>query len=133
MPNHYHFLVKQKTVIPLAKWIKSIFIGYVQAVNKQQGISGTLFEGRAKSILVNEERYLLYLLRYIHLNPVNAGMVKDPAEWDFSNYLECIGRRKSNLWSKEFITDRFGSLKAYELFMQDSEVNFTKVLTEKFF
>ena len=54
MPNHYHILVEQKIEVPLSEWIRSIFIGYTQAINKQQNRKGTLFEGRAKHLLIDK-------------------------------------------------------------------------------
>ena len=59
MPNHYHFLLRQETDRPLSDWIQALFNGYVQAVNKQVGRSGALFEGRAKHVLVDRDEYLI--------------------------------------------------------------------------
>jgi putative transposase len=73
MPNHYHFLLRQESAIPLTKFISSTFISYVQALNKQIRRTGPLFEGRFKHKLVDKEEYIIHLCRYIHLNPVNAG------------------------------------------------------------
>ena len=86
MPNHYHFLLKQETDITISKYIGVLFNAYVQAVNRQQRRSGTLFQGRFYHTLVTDESYLLTLCRYIHLNPVKAGLVKRPEQWLFSNY-----------------------------------------------
>jgi len=59
---------------------------YVQYFNREYRRSGTLWEGRFKSCLVQNEIYLLELYRYIELNPVRAGMVKDPAEYRWASY-----------------------------------------------
>jgi putative transposase len=59
---------------------------YVLYFNRQYQRSGTLWEGRYKSCLVQQETYLLELYRYIELNPVRAGMVKDPADYSWSSY-----------------------------------------------
>ncbi|KAA3609628.1 MAG: transposase [Calditrichaeota bacterium] len=119
MPNHYHFLLKQKTDRPLSDWIKTLFNGYVQAVNKQQKRTGTLFEGRAQHVLVDNNAYFVHLARYIHLNPVKAKLVKNPADWQYSNYLEWIEKRNGTLVNREFIRSYFEKPKFYEEFVAD--------------
>jgi len=118
MPNHYHFLIQQKSELPVSSWISFIFNGYVQSINKQQNRSGTLFEGRAKSKQIDKEKYLIRLVLYIHFNPVSAGLVSKPEEWEYSNYLEWIGKRNGKLVDKGFIFDHFGNFKEYEELMK---------------
>ncbi len=72
MPNHYHLLLRQETDRPFSDWIQQVFNGYVQAVNKELGRAGTLFQGRAKHVLVETNEQLVHVVRYIHLNPVKA-------------------------------------------------------------
>ncbi len=107
MPNHYHFLLRQDGDISLAKAIGSLFNAYVLAVNRQQERSGTLFEGRFEAVHVDKESYLLHLCRYIHANPVKAGLVADPGEWPYSNYLEWVGERPGTLVDREFVETYF--------------------------
>jgi putative transposase len=59
MPNHYHFLLRQETDVPLSKFINVLFNAYVQAVNRQQGRSGTLFAGRFRCVWVDREEYFI--------------------------------------------------------------------------
>ena len=61
MPNHYHFLLRQETDQTLSKFINVLFNAYVQAVNRQQGRKGTLFEGRFRHVWVDREEYLTHL------------------------------------------------------------------------
>jgi len=119
MPNHYHFLIQQKSDKTISSFIQKIFNGYVQAINKQQNRSGTLFEGRSKSILIDDEIYLTHLIRYIHINPVTAGLVTKPEQWQFSNYLEWIGKRKDSLFSKDTFNDLFDSYEHYQIFVEE--------------
>lgn len=88
MPNHYHFLVRQLSDRALSQWVQMLFNGYSQAINQQLNRKGTLFQNRAKHILIDKDEYLVHLVRYIHYNPVEAGLVHSPEEWQFSNYLE---------------------------------------------
>ena len=70
MPNHYHFLLRQELDSPLSKFVNAVFLAYVQAVNRQQERSGTLFQGRFRHVWVLREEHLAWLCRYIHMNPV---------------------------------------------------------------
>jgi len=105
MPNHYHFLAQQKTHKPLTSWFGYIFNGYVQEFNKNYQRTGTLFEGRIKSKLVSNDKHFLKSVVYIHLNPVIAGLVENPKDWEFSNYNDWIGKTHSKLTDYSFLDD----------------------------
>jgi putative transposase len=117
MPNHYHFLIGVDKDGELSTFFQRLFNSYSQAFNRQQNRSGTLFEGRAKSILVDETTYVYALVRYIHLNPVVAGLVKTPQDWQFSNYLEWIGVRDGGLFDPQFREMFFSSPHEYKKFV----------------
>lgn len=119
MTNHYHFLVQQLTDRPLSDWIKMLFNGYVQAVNKQQQRSGTLFEGAARHVWVDNEAYFIHVARYIHLNPVEAGLVQKAEDWLFSNYSEWIGVRPGQLVDQEFVKTYFPTPADYRTFVEE--------------
>ncbi len=119
MPNHYHFLIRQNTNIPISTFIKILFNSYVQALNKQIGRSGPLFEGRYKHVLVDKHEYLVHLVRYIHLNPVEAGFVNNADDYQFSNYLEWIGVRTGTIIDRDFIRQYFPDLADYVRFVVD--------------
>ena len=86
MPNHFHLLLLQDGTRSISRFVQGLLSAYVQAFNKQQNRTGTLFEGRFKHVHVDTQEYLLHLIRYIHLNPVRAGLVAKPEEWAFSDY-----------------------------------------------
>ncbi|HJS18430.1 MAG TPA: hypothetical protein VJ785_06765, partial [Anaerolineales bacterium] len=94
-----------------------IFNSYSKAYNLKYGHSGTLFEGRFRAKPVKSTSHLLHLCRYIHGNPVKDGLVTDPADWQWSNYLEYIGERKGSLVDAEFIKTQFGDGQAYKPFL----------------
>jgi REP element-mobilizing transposase RayT len=118
MPNHYHLLLRPEEDDALSRFIQRLFNSYTQAFNKQERRSGTLFEGRAKSILVDDERYVLHLCRYIHLNPVKAQLVKHPGEWLYSNYLEWVGERPGILVDRDFVQAYFPAPSDYASFVE---------------
>lgn len=119
MPNHYHFLLRQDGDFPISKFINVLFNTYVQAVNHQRNRSGTLFEGRFKHKLVERDEYLIHLCRYIHANPVKAGLVTQLEEWPYSNYLEWIDERPGTLIDHDFVDAYFPQRQTYTEFVLD--------------
>ncbi|MFQ5865353.1 MAG: transposase [bacterium] len=123
MPNHYHFILRQNSKKSLSEFMRVVFNAYVQAVNKQRGRMGTLFEGRFKHIHIDEDKYILHLCRYIHLNPVEAKLVRTPEEWPFSNYNDWVGKRNGKLIDANLIASYFKSPKEYERFVLESKID----------
>ncbi len=121
MPNHYHFLLRQETDQPISKFINVLFNTYVQALNLQQGRSGTLFEGRFRHRRVEDWQYISHLCRYIHRNPVKARLVSRPEDWPYSNFREWVGLRESPLKDPVFIQDHFPDPNEYQTFVNDLE------------
>lgn len=117
MPNHYHLLVRQDGEQQAGLLPRYVFNSYSKAYNKRYEHSGTLFEGNYKVKPILQSKHLLHLCRYIHGNPVKAGLVADPADWDYSNYLEWIGERDGSLFDPEFVRVNFTSLALYRDFV----------------
>ena len=86
MTNHVHLLATADKPDGIAKLMQSIGRRYVQYINRSYRRTGSLWEGRFKSSLVQAEEYLLTCMRYIELNPVRADMVNDPAQYRWSSY-----------------------------------------------
>ncbi len=86
MTNHVHLLMTPKQSEDISRIIISLGRRYVQYINKTYRRTGTLWDSRYKSSLVQEDHYLLLCQRYIELNPVRAGMVNDPAHYRWSSY-----------------------------------------------
>jgi putative transposase len=86
MTNHVHLLITPSTPDGTSKVIRDLGRDYVRTINKTYRRSGTLWEGRFKSSLVDTTRYCLTCYRYIELNPQSAGMVKQPADYPWSSY-----------------------------------------------
>ena len=117
MPNHYHFLVRQDGQEPAGNLPQSVFNSYSKAYNKMYSHSGTLFEGRFRAKAIQTSSHLLHLCRYIHGNPVKDGLVADPTDWPYSNYLEWIGERNDSLMDKDFIKEQFSNAEEYKKFL----------------
>jgi putative transposase len=86
MTNHIHLLLTPEQATSVSRLIISVGRRYVQYINHANGRTGTLWDSRYKSSLVQAETYLLLCQRYIELNPVRAGMVSDPGEYWWSSY-----------------------------------------------
>ncbi|HTO86008.1 MAG TPA: transposase [Thermoanaerobaculia bacterium] len=84
MDNHVHLAV-QRGSVSVSRFVLALHSFYAQWFNRRHGRVGHLFQGRFKAFLVEEDRYLLALLRYIHLNPVRAKIVRHPREHRWSS------------------------------------------------
>jgi len=87
MTNHVHLLCTPRVENAVSQMMQSLGRRYVRYFNFSYKRTGTLWEGRFKSCLVQEEGYLLQLYRYIELNPVRGGMVEHPSDYAWSSYL----------------------------------------------
>ena len=99
IPNHFHLLLRTGQT-PLSKVMRRLMTGYAVTFNKRHKRSGHLFQNRYKSVVCEEDPYLLELIRYIHLNPIRAGLVKDLKELDkypWTGHSAILGRRKNPL------------------------------------
>jgi putative transposase len=85
MDNHVHLLL-QVDDVSLSKLMQNLGFRYTQYVNRTRKQTGHLFQGRFKALLIDADNYLLELVRYIHLNPVRAGLVEDPADFPWSSH-----------------------------------------------
>lgn len=86
MSNHVHLLISATELGSPGALMKALGQQYVQYVNRRYQRTGTLWEGRFRSCLIQEESYLLTCQRYIELNPVRAGIVQEPAQYAWSSF-----------------------------------------------
>ncbi len=124
MPNHYHWLVRQDSEIPISVLMQRVWKAYSMTVHKTVGHTGTLFEGRYHAIAVDNDDYLRQLCRYIHANPVHHGMRSGPAGWAYSNYLDWIGKRPGTMLDRAFIERLFGTADDYAATMNEYLLTF---------
>ena len=139
MPNHFHLLVsikddkeisdlilnnkfstkyKAKTdskereklmSLFISKQFAKLFSSYTQAYNKVYSRMGSLFMKNFKRKHITRESYFIYLINYIHLNPVNHGFVNKPCEWGFSSYNDILSDKPSIL-KQDFVLESFGGI-----------------------
>lgn len=109
MDNHYHLILEtpQPNISKIMHYINTSYAVYYNTKYKRVG---PLYQGRYKAILVEADKYLHHLSRYIHLNPVRAKMVEDPVEYKWSSYNYLIGKEKKPKWLEAgFILANFGN------------------------
>jgi len=122
MPNHFHWLIQTKDAgdtetseiyphpqHPLVRCIANLLSSYTQAINKQEGRSGSLFRRKTKSKELDNPDYALTCFLYIHQNPLRAGMVESLEDWIFSSFRDYTGLRNGMLCNMDL------AIKALEL------------------
>lgn len=108
-------ILKQLKDGGISEFMKRAGGGYTCHFNKKYKRSGALFQGKFKSIHIDTNEYLLHLSAYVNRNDFIHGYGK--IEWQYSSYLDYIGKRNGNLCSKENILGQFKNKKDYEDFM----------------
>ena len=107
MPNHYHLLIHTPKG-NLSRVMRHINAAYTQGFNKRHKIDGSLFRGRYKSILIEEQKYLLELIRYIHKNPINSNMENKLGQYKWCSHRGYIKMaEKENFLITEHVLSKF--------------------------
>jgi len=112
MPTHFHFLIKVtgEDVDKIKKRIGIFLRSYTNAYNKRFERTGTLFQQKTKTKLIDKDQYFKTLVVYIHQNPIRSGLVKAQEDWKFSSYNDYIGLRKGSLPKYDIILDGFDGI-----------------------
>jgi REP element-mobilizing transposase RayT len=118
MPNHVHLLVETSGP-PLAKFMQGVQQSYTQYFNRLHEKVGHVFQGRYKAIVCEKERYLVALIRYIHLNPVRANLVEKPEQYTYSGHAAYLIGQATAVLDPNPGLDVFGGRGAYRRFVLD--------------
>ncbi len=108
MKKHVHLLVEVETV-SLSKIMQSLLFRYTQYFNRRYGEVGHLFQGRFKAIVCDKDAYLLELVRYIHLNPVRARIVRRPEDYAWTGHLKYLGKEGEDLIDEGFVLEQLSN------------------------
>jgi hypothetical protein len=106
MTNHIH-LALQIGDIPLSLAMQNLSFRYTRWINWREKRTGHLFQGRYKAVLVDKDSYLLELVRYIHLNPVRAGMSTSPDEYPWSGHRAYLGKEILPWLTTDWVLSQF--------------------------
>lgn len=112
MNNHVHILINTNNISDLSKYMQKLNTTYSNFYNKTNKRVGYVFRDRFLSQEILSERQLLYCIRYIHYNPVKAGMVKSVGDYKYSSYNEFIGKR--HIINEDCAKIIFGDLNDYK-------------------
>jgi len=135
MKNHYHLLVHTPKA-NLPSFMRQINSVYTQIFNKKYNQDGSLFKGRYKSVVVQEGSYLLRLIKYIHTNPLKAGLVEKLSDYNYCSHKEFILDKEFD-WLKfrDVLKSQFGNVtnvkQAYIEFMDKVDEELDVYLKEK--
>jgi len=137
LPNHYHLLVQTPNA-NLSRCMRHIDGVYTQRFNRGHGHDGPLFRGRYKSLLIEADAYLLQLVRYIHRNPLVAGLAQTLDEYPWSSHLGYLSRSTKWEWLyKEPVLEMFAAnssarIEAYRKFVfQEDNKELQQLLSRK--
>lgn len=121
MPNHFHFMIKQKVENGISTFISNLTNSYTRYFNTKHERIGPLFEGIFKAVRIESDEQLIHTSRYIHLNPVSSFLIEpeDLDSYEWSSYPEFMGISNNNLTIKDLILNYFPSVEAYRKFILD--------------
>lgn len=119
MTNHVH-LHLETIDVNIGEVMKKINMTYAVYFNNKYSFVGHLFQDRFRSDLIDSDPYNLQVSRYIHLNPVSAGIVDNALDYQWSSYREYMGIRKDDLVTTDFILNYFNSLHLYKDFVEQN-------------
>lgn len=116
MDNHFHLVVRRGPR-PLGGFMRRLLTGYSGRFNRRHQRVGHLFQNRFKSVLCDTDSYLTVLVRYVHLNPVRAGIVTDPAAYPWSSHTAYTSRRPPEWLDTGLVLELLGGRRAYREFV----------------
>lgn len=118
MPNYFHFLIETKRT-PLAKIMSSLLTSYSMYFNKKYARFGPLFQNRFKSKLCDKNTYFLGASRYVHLNPIEQGLVERVEDYPWSSYQELFAISSFQLIDQDKVKKFIGNRENYLGFLQE--------------
>jgi len=123
MGNHFHLVAKAE-IEELADFMKKITVSYASYYNLNRDRVGHVFQGRFRSETIESSQYLLGVVRYVHRNPLEAGLVESMEDWPWSSYTEYIAKsRLLDSQVKESVAALFGSIKGFKETHKDWDNN----------
>lgn len=136
MNNHFHLLVETSDAA-LNRVMRRLLTKYSRGFNKRHSRVGHVFQSRYRASLCEKDSYLLELIRYIHLNPVRAGLVDSPRDWRWSSHRTYMGDNEYPMLSVEPMLEMFGkrrssARRAFEKFVYDGIGNTPPEILEEF-
>ena len=118
MPNHFHFILRQLMKYAMSEFMRTICQKYAMHINYLQKRKGHLFEGPYKMKNFDEKRYLLYITRYVHLNPVQGNLVKELEDWPYTSWHHYLDGGENGLVTTNEVLQFAGGIGAYTQYLK---------------
>lgn len=118
MPNHGHIILQQVTENPIANLMHRLQGGFAQYWNTKYQKVGHIFQGRYKCLLCQDERYLLELVRYVHLNAPRAGLVELPENYPWCSHRDYLSSSQKSFVFTGLIKSYFTDSRAFDIFVK---------------
>jgi putative transposase len=119
MPNHFHFTLRQDEQYAMAVFFRRLCDGFAKLINLKYERTGHLFQGGYRPKLITNPNALLPLSRYIHRNPVAAGLVAKPRDWKYSSCGAYCGMAPTDFLDTETILRTAGGRHQYTIMLKD--------------
>jgi len=122
MPNHFHFLILQKTDLPISTLMLKVLTSYSKYFNKKYGRVGSLFQDQYKTTHIGDNTQLLHTSAYIHNNPRTDGLTETPESYPYSSFREYLHRdnQSSTFSETKMVLEQFSDADAYRQFVYES-------------
>lgn len=127
LPTHFHLILKQNIDESISTYLGNLENSYSRYFNVKYKRKGHLWEAKFKNILVESDEQLLHLTRYIHLNPVSAGIVDNPEDWQWSSYNEYISGEETLCKYKDIIDISQEDYKKFVMDRKDYQRELSKI------
>jgi len=122
MPNHFHFLLKQKVNHGISKFMSDFTNSYTRYFNTRAKRDGPIFKGGFKAVRIETDEQLMHVSRYIHLNPYSSFIVKTIKalmDYPYSSFQEYLGQAEKEFCQKEVVLTLFSGIEDYKKFVFD--------------
>lgn len=119
MPNHFHLIAKQLVDGGIQRFMRHTLDSYVKYYNIKHDRVGTIFQGKFKGVIVEDNEQLMHLSRYIHLNPFVSRIVDKPEKYPWASYNQYLKNQNRRLCSPKIMLELFDSIRKYKDFIDD--------------
>jgi putative transposase len=128
MPNHWHFVIEQRTELPISSLLLKVCTSYAKYFNKKYDRVGHVFQDQFCAVMTESDQQLDAVSAYVHQNPKVAGLVQELHDWKYSSYPAYVDLDHDPLLDLQKITDRFRDATEYRTFVED---RFSEILERK--
>lgn len=131
MPNHFHFLLRQRCDGGISKFVANFTNSYTKYFNTKNNRVGPLFQGTFKAVQIKDDQQLMHVSRYIHLNPVSSFVIEPNKleNYAWSSYLDYIQQREAEMIDTITVLSLFKEKETYRDFVLD-QIDYTRSLEE---